>query len=51
MKEVFPARPSDLLEVAGPDGEFLLPFNREFVAEFDRERRHVIADPPEALLP
>jgi len=51
VKEVFPARPSDLLEVAGPDGEFLLPFNREFVAEFDRERRLVIADPPEALLP
>ena len=51
VKEVFPVRPSDLLEVAGPDGEFLLPFNREVVVEFDRERRRVVVDPPEALLP
>ena len=51
VKEVFPVRPSDLLEVTGPDGEFLLPFNRRVVVEFDRERRRVIVDPPEGLLP
>ena len=51
VKEVFPVRPSDLLEVAGPDGEFLLPFNREVVLEFDRERRRVVVDPPAGLLP
>lgn len=51
VREVYAVRPSDLLEVAGPDGEFLLPFNREVVVEFDRDRRRVIADPPEGLLP
>lgn len=51
VKEVFPARPSDLLEVSGPDGEFLLPFSREVVVEFDRERRRAVVDPPEGLLP
>lgn len=51
VNEVFPVRPSDLLEVAGPDGEFLLPFNRRVVVEVDRERRRVIVDPPEGLLP
>ena len=51
VKEVFPVRPSDLLEVTGPCGEFLLPFNRQVVVEVDRERRRVIVDPPEGLLP
>ena len=51
VKEVFPVRPHDLLEVSGPDGDFLLPLSRRFVVEFDRERRRVVADPPEGLLP
>ena len=51
VKEVFPVRPSDLLEVAGPGGEFLLPFNRRVVLDFDRDRRRVTVDPPEGLLP
>ncbi len=51
VREVFPVRPSDLLEVTGPGGEFLLPFDRRVVVEVDRERRRVIVDPPEGLLP
>ena len=51
VTEVYPVRPSHLLEVAGPGGELLLPLNPHFVVEFDRERRRVVVDPPEGLLP
>lgn len=51
VKEVYPVRPSHLLEVTGPDGDFLLPLDRRVVVEFDRERRCVVVDPPEGLLP
>lgn len=51
VKEVYPVRPSHLLEVTGPAGDILLPLSRRVVVEFDRERRRVVADPPEGLLP
>lgn len=51
VTEVYPVRPSHLLEVTGPDGELLLPLSPRFVMEFDRERRRVVVDPPEGLLP
>lgn len=51
VTEVYPVRPSHLLEVTGPDGDLLLPLSPRFVAEFDRERRRVTVDPPEGLLP
>ena len=51
MKEVYPVRPAHLLEVTGPDGDILLPLSPRVVVEFDRERRRVVVDPPEGLLP
>ena len=51
VKEVYPVRPAHLLEVTGPDGDILLPLSPRVVVEFDRERRRVVVDPPEGLLP
>lgn len=51
VREVYPLRPSELLEVAGPDGELLLPLSPQVVVTFDRERRRVVVDPPAGLLP
>lgn len=51
VREVFPLRPADLLQVVGPDGEVMLPLTGQIVVEFDRERRRVVVDPPEGLLP
>lgn len=51
VREVFPLRPADLLQVVGPDGEVMLPLIEPVVVEFDRERRRVVVDPPEGLLP
>ncbi len=50
VKEVYPVRPSHLIEVTGPDGDILLPLSRRVVMEFDRERRRIVVDPPEGLL-
>ncbi|MCY3808457.1 MAG: ribosome maturation factor RimM [Gemmatimonadetes bacterium] len=50
VREVFPLAPSELLEVVGPRGDFLLPLHSRFV-RFDRERRRLVADPPEGILP
>ena len=51
VTEVYPVRPSHLLEVTGSDGDVLLPLNPRFVVEFDRKRRRVVVDPPEGVLP
>ncbi len=51
VKEVYPVRPAHLLEVAGPDGKVLLPLSSRLGVEFERERRRVVVDPPEGLLP
>lgn len=51
VREVFPLRPADLLQVTGPRGEAMIPFLGEVVVEFERERRRVVIDPPEGLLP
>lgn len=50
VREVFPLAPSELLEVVGPRGDFLLPLHRRFV-RFDRGCRRLVADPPEGILP
>ena len=51
VKEVYPLKPADLLQVAGANGEALIPMTPEIVVEVDRERRRVVVDPPEGLLP
>ena len=50
IKEVYALKPADLLEVAGPDGDIMLPLIPEMVVEFDREEGKVVVDPPEGLL-
>lgn len=51
VREVFPLKPADLLQVVGPDGEVILPVIEQVVVDFDRERRRVVVDPPDGLLP
>lgn len=50
VREVFPLKPADLLQVAGPEGEAMIPFIREVVVEFERVKRRVVIDPPQGLL-
>lgn len=50
VREVYALKPADLLEVAGPDGDIMLPLIPEMVVEFDREEGKVVVDPPEGLL-
>ncbi len=51
VREVFPLKPADLLQVTGPGGEIMIPFVGEMVVSFEREHRRVVIDPPEGLLP
>lgn len=51
VKEVYPLSTADLIEVTGPDGGAVIPLLPQFVVGFDRERRRVVVDPPEGLLP
>ena len=50
IREVYPLKPAELLEVVGPDGSKLVPFSPEVVVRVDREGRRVIIDPPPGLL-
>jgi len=50
VAEVYELAPSDLLEVRGEDGTFMIPFRREIVVEVDREEGRIVVDPPEGLL-
>lgn len=50
VREVYPLKPAELLEVVGPDGSKLIPFSKEVVVEVDREGGRVVIDPPEGLL-
>jgi len=50
VREVYALRPSELLEVVGPDGTHLIPFSPQVVRSFERERRRVVIDPPPGLL-
>lgn len=51
VKEVYPLSSADLIEVAGPRGEAVIPLVPQFVSGFDRARRRVVVDPPDGLLP
>lgn len=51
VREVFPLKRADLLQVTGPEGEVMIPFIDELVVRFEREPRRVVIDPPEGLLP
>jgi 16S rRNA processing protein RimM len=39
-----------MIEVQGPQREFLLPYKKEFVREVDRAGRRLVVSPPEGLL-
>jgi len=39
-----------MIEVQGPEREFLLPYKKEFVREVDRDGRRLMVTPPEGLL-
>jgi 16S rRNA processing protein RimM len=48
--EVYELRPSDLLEVRGPDGTRHIPFHRSIVREVDIAGGRLVIDPPDGLL-
>lgn len=50
VREVYELQPSDLLEVRGDDGEFMIPFRNEIVVEVDLDAGRLVVDPPEGLL-
>lgn len=50
IREVYPLRPVDLLEVVGKDGVRLLPFTESLVVEMDAEAGQMVIDPEEGLL-
>lgn len=50
VTEVFPVKPSDLLQVVGPAGEVVIPFTRQIVVDLDRDRRRVVVDLPPGFL-
>jgi 16S rRNA processing protein RimM len=51
VREVYPLRPTDLLEVVAEDGSStLIPYTSEVIVEFDAAAGRVVVDPPEGLL-
>ena len=48
--EVYEMQPSDLLEVRGTDGQYMIPFRKEVVVEVDIDAGRLVVDPPEGLL-
>jgi 16S rRNA processing protein RimM len=50
VKEVYPAKPNDLLEVDRGEGTILIPFNETVVVGWDLGLRRITVDPPEGLL-
>lgn len=50
VKEVYPVRPSDLLEVDRGDRTILIPFHSSVVTGWDVATRQITVDPPEGLL-
>ncbi len=51
VAEVIPTGANDVLTVEGPYGEVLLPMIDDVVKEIDIERRRMIVDPLEGLVP
>jgi 16S rRNA processing protein RimM len=48
--EVYPLRPSDLIEVSRGDGTILIPFRKELVTGWDLAARRLVISPPKGLL-
>jgi 16S rRNA processing protein RimM len=48
--EVVPGAAQDLLRIATPRGERLVPLVRDIVVSIDTQERRVVVDPPEGLL-
>lgn len=50
VRVLYDLAPADLLEVAGEEREYLIPFREGIVVEVDVERGRMVVDPPEGLL-
>ena len=50
VREVYDIRSAVLLEVAGEEGEHLIPFTGEFLVALSLEEGTLVIDPPEGLL-
>jgi 16S rRNA processing protein RimM len=50
ITEVFELAPKHMLEVSGPERQYLIPYADHVVVEVDVERNRMIVDPPDGLL-
>lgn len=50
IRAIYELQPADLLEVRGPDKEYMIPYLERIVVEVDAARRRMVIDPPEGLL-
>ena len=48
--EIYELRPADLLEVRGPEGDFMIPYIAEMIQSVDVEENRIVLDPPPGLL-
>ncbi|WP_370515362.1 ribosome maturation factor RimM [Paracoccus sp. S-4012] len=48
VRAIYDHGAGDILEVAGPKGQLLLPFTRQAVPTVDLAARRIVADPPES---
>ena len=48
--EVYELRPADLLEVRGPERDFMIPYIAEMVQSVSVEENRIVLDPPPGLL-
>ncbi len=48
--EIYEVRPADLLEIRGPERDFMIPYVAEMIRSVDVARNRIVLDPPPGLL-
>ena len=50
VTEVYELSPAHMLDVRGPEREFMIPFLKDIVVQVDTDTKRIVIDPPEGLL-
>ena len=48
--EIYELRPADLLEIRGPERDFMIPYIAEMIQSVDVAEKRIVLDPPPGLL-
>ncbi len=48
--EIYELRPADLLEIRGPEKNFMIPYVTEMIQSVDVAENRIVLDPPPGLL-